>query len=165
MNLIKSKMAKKNKSLMPYENQMPHREEIFTSDRFEILGIDLAEEQEFISDGMVGYDFLGRIEDNSRMLVEVYKQLAEMEEQSRSLTSAVDWLFDNFYIVEKQLREIRKDLPPKYYRELPILKTGEYAGFPRIYHIAVEVVAQSDCRLEMAVMKELISSYQKKKIF
>ncbi len=32
-----------------------------------------------------------------------------------------EWLIDNFHVVEKQIREIRADLPPGYYRQLPKL--------------------------------------------
>ena len=50
-----------------------------------------------------------------------YRILARAIKDERSITPAAEWLVDNFHIVDEQLREIRDDLPPDYYRELPKL--------------------------------------------
>ena len=41
---------------------------------------------------------------------------------------AAEWLLDNYHIVEAQIREIRDDLPPGYYRQLPKLADGPFAA-------------------------------------
>ena len=46
----------------------------------------------------------------------------------RAITPAAEWLIDNYHLVEKQIREIRADLPPGYYRQLPKLAAGPFAG-------------------------------------
>jgi hypothetical protein len=60
--------------------------------------------------------------------------------------SGVD-LVDNFHIVDEQLREIRDDLPPDYYRELPKLAGGHLQGYPRLglawAYIATRTAASS----------------------
>ena len=43
---------------------------------------------------------------------------------------AAEWLVDNFPIVDEQLREIRDDLPPDYYRELPEAGRRPPRGLP-----------------------------------
>ena len=50
----------------------------------------------------------------------------------RGRRRARGWLVDNFHIVEEQLREIREDLPPGFYRELPKLAEGPLEGYPRV---------------------------------
>ena len=71
-----------------------------------------------------------RLADNGRVLLESYRTLARAIKDERSITPAAEWLVDNFPIVDEQLREIRDDLPPDYYRELPKLADGHLAGLP-----------------------------------
>ena len=56
--------------------------------------------------------------------------IAEAIREERAITPAAEWLVDNFHIVDEQLREIRDDLPPGYYRQLPKLAEGHLAGYP-----------------------------------
>jgi len=44
---------------------------------------------------------------------------------------AAEWLLDNYHLIEQHIREIRDDLPPGYYRQLPKLAEGPFAGYPR----------------------------------
>ena len=57
-----------------------------------------------------------------------YRAIAKAIREERAITPAAEWLVDNFHIVEEQLREIRDDLPPGYYRELPKLAEGPLDG-------------------------------------
>ena len=61
-----------------------------------------------------------------------YRILARAIKDERAITPAAEWLVDNYPIVDEQLREIRDDLPPDYYRELPKLAEGHLAGYPRV---------------------------------
>ena len=51
---------------------------------------------------------------------------------------AGEWLLDNFYLIEEQIRTARRHLPRGYSRELPRLTEARPAGFPRVYDIALE---------------------------
>ena len=64
------------------------------------------------------------------------RRTASCRQPSRSDAPAVgseDWLRDNHHVVQDQVREIRQDLPRKYYLELPKLADGPLAGYPRVY--------------------------------
>jgi hypothetical protein len=50
--------------------------------------------------------------------------------------TAAEWLLDNYHLVETQIREIREDLPPGFYRQLPKLASGPLLGYPRVFGIA-----------------------------
>ena len=67
-----------------------------------------------------------------------------------------EWLIDNFYIVEEQLREIHDDLPRRYYRELPKSAFGE----PRVYSLAVELVTHTDSVLDEESVVRFVSEFQ-----
>src|SRR5438876_9109838 len=75
-----------------------------------------------------GRRLLARVDHNGRVLRESYRVIANAIREERAITPAAEWLVDNFHVVDEQLREIRDDLPPGYYRELPKLIDGPLAG-------------------------------------
>ncbi len=42
----------------------------------------------------------------------------------QSLSEAAEWMLDNFYLVQQSCRQIREDMPPSFYRQLPKLAAG-----------------------------------------
>ena len=78
----------------------------------------------------------------------------------RSITPAAEWLVDNFHIVDEQLREIRDDLPPDYYRELPKLAEGHLAGYPRVIGMAWAYIAHTDSRFDPESLRRMVRAYQ-----
>ncbi len=49
---------------------------------------------------------------------EATRQLSTSRAQG-SFSSAAEWMPDNFYLVQQSLRQIREDMPPGFYRQLP----------------------------------------------
>ena len=101
-----------------------------------------------------------RLKDNSRVLLECYRTLAEAIRSERTVTPAAEWLVDNFHLVEEQLREIREDLPAGYYRELPKLVDGDLRGYPRVYAIAYKFVAHTDSLFDAEALRRFVRAYQ-----
>jgi cyclic beta-1,2-glucan synthetase len=101
-----------------------------------------------------------RIAENGRVLLEAYGVLARAIKDEQSITPAAEWLLDNFHIVDEQLREIRDDLPPDYYRELPKLAEGHLAGYPRVLGITWAYIAHTDSRFEPESLRRMVRAYQ-----
>ena len=101
-----------------------------------------------------------RIAENGRVLLEAYGVLARAVKDEQSITPAAEWLLDNFHIVDEQLREIRDDLPPDYYRELPKLAEGHLAGYPRVMGITWAYIAHTDSRFEPESLRRMVHAYQ-----
>jgi len=78
----------------------------------------------------------------------------------RAFTSAREWLLDNFYIVEQTVRQIREDLTPSYLKQLPKLNTTALAGYPRVFALAWELVAYTQCQLDLALVAHVVQRYQ-----
>ncbi len=108
-----------------------------------------------------GFNLLARLEDNKNELTRVYRELSNTE-QENPLTPSAEWLVDNFHIVEEQLREVKQDLPRKFYRQLPKLNSGSFENYPRIYQLAYEVVANTDNLLEASSLESFLQAYQTK---
>ncbi len=88
----------------------------------------LAHSQEIMPRGWAGRDFLARFERNAAGIISAHNQVTESLKAGFPLPAEAEWLLDNFYVVEEQLREIRDDLPRGFYRELPKTKNG----YPRV---------------------------------
>ena len=67
---------------------------------------------------------------------------------------------DNFYIVEDVLREVKHDLPRGYYTQLPRLVHGCLAGYPRVYALALALVAHTDSSLDETHLLRFVQAYQ-----
>ena len=94
------------------------------------------------------------------MLVETCKQLTEAVAASHRMTPAGEWLLDNFYLVEEQIRTARRHLPKGYSRDLPRLADGPSAGLPRVYDIALETIAHGDGRVDPDSLSRFVAAYQ-----
>jgi cyclic beta-1,2-glucan synthetase len=138
----------------------PIRSELFSTERLEQHAKSLAEAQRIGPAPLRIVSLPRKLKQNARQLVEDYRALAKTANAAKPITSAGEWFLDNFYIVEEQAREVVKDLPPSYYRELPKLLDGPLAGYPRVYGIAWAIVAHSDSALDMDRLKRFMDAYQ-----
>src|SRR6202142_582357 len=140
----------------------PIRAELFSVERLEQHAESLAGAQEVVdADSSPGRPLLPRVLENGRRLLEYYRATAHAVELEQSITPAAEWLLDNFYIVEEQLREIRDDLPVGFYRKLPKLVSGHLEGFPRVFGVAWAFVAHNDSRFDPEVLRRFVSAYQR----
>lgn len=142
------------------EEQEPIRGELYSVERLEQTAAALASDHRVVAGRWRGKSLLPRLEENGRHLVVAYRALADAIRKERAISPAAEWLVDNFHIVEEQLREIREDLPKGYYYELPKLATGELAGYPRIYAIALTLIAHTDSRLDTETLRRFLRAYQ-----
>ncbi|MGZ4792540.1 MAG: glucoamylase family protein, partial [Ilumatobacteraceae bacterium] len=134
--------------------------ELFSVERLEQHAHTLAAAQSVIKDHPRGHAVQRRVADNGRVLVEAYRILAQAIKDERAITPAAEWLVDNFPIVDEQLREIRDDLPPDYYRELPKLAGGHLAGYPRVLGLAWAYIAHTDSRFDPDSLRRMVRAYQ-----
>src|SRR5208283_103811 len=71
-----------------------------------------------------------------------------------------DWLADNFHIVDDVLREVRQDLPRGYDVVLPKLGIPPLSGFPRVYALAVTLIAHTDSELDEPKITRFVKAFQ-----
>src|SRR4051812_8640935 len=143
----------------PDDDEKPFLAEFFSVERLEQYAQTLATEHTTVTKKGRA-QLLPRLEDNGRKLEAVYKALVEAIQNGRPISPAAEWLVDNYHIVEEQLREIREDLPQSYYHELPKLASGELAGYPRIYALALALISHTDSRLDTNTLRRFIAAYQ-----
>ncbi len=104
---------------------------------------------------------LSRLAATERVLRSVHDALATVASEGLEVSPAGEWLLDNFYVVLEQVQEVRATLPSDYYHQLPKLTDeGPLAGYPRVYEIAIELIAHTDGRLDSAMLDLMIAAYQ-----
>ena len=159
-NFLSSLFRNRSRASVDVDEE-PIREELFSLERLEHFASQLALEHTVSTIPRPGKSLLPRLEENGRKLISAYRSLAKAIGNESTISPAAEWLVDNFHIVEEQLREIREDLPKSYYYELPKLTSGQLAGYPRIYAVALALVAHTDSRLDAETLRRFIRSYQR----
>ncbi|MGI9090205.1 MAG: hypothetical protein ACR2GG_03765, partial [Gemmatimonadaceae bacterium] len=104
---------------------------------------------------------LRRLDDTRRVLAAIHHSLAQAAAMGVDISSAGEWLMDNYYIVQEHMREVRVALPSKYYQELPKLASGKLAGYPRVYEIAIELIAHTEGRLDLDNVSLFTGEFQR----
>lgn len=138
----------------------PIRAELFSLERLEAHAKTLAVAQPVDTRPRAGRRVAERLRDNQRRLVEAFEVLQRSSSGAEGATPAGQWLLDNFHVVEEQIREIRRDLPAGYYRQLPKLISGPFAGYPRVFGLAWAFVAHTDSRFDVDMLQRYVQAYQ-----
>ena len=145
----------------PQEFGGPIRGELFSTERLEQFAEALAAQHAVYPGTRRGRRLLPRLEENGRVLLQSYRAIAAAIREESAISPAAEWLVDNFHIVEEQLREIREDLPPGFYRQLPKLASGPLEGYPRVYGLAWAFVEHTDSRLDSEILRRFVRAYQR----
>ncbi|MES2298712.1 MAG: glucoamylase family protein [Pseudomonadota bacterium] len=102
---------------------------------------------------------LARLADNAELITDTCHQVTAAIKAGRQITPASEWLLDNYYLIEEQIRTARRHLPKHYSRELPRLGSAD-GGDPRVYHIALEIIAHGDGRVDPESLARFVAAYQ-----
>ena len=153
--------ALKGGSGFPPETDEPIRAELFSIERLEQHAESLAEAQHITTRRGTGRGLAKRLRDNGRVLHEAYSATAKAIREERAITPAAEWLIDNFYVAQEQIRQIREDLPRGFYRGLPKLAEGPLKGYPRVFGVAWAFVAHTDSRFEPEMLRRFVQAYQR----
>ena len=143
-----------------WDNPEPIREELFGIERLEQHARSLAAAQAVARLQTAGHSLAPRLADNERELVEGYRATMRATRAGIAITPAAEWLIDNFHLVERQIRDIRADLPPGYYRQLPKLASGPFEAYPRVFGVAWAYVAHTDSRFDLEMLRRFVCAYQ-----
>lgn len=148
-------------TVTPWHDFAPVREELFSVERLEQHAESLAKAQSITTHPPRVSTLHARLDDNANTLLAAYRASAAELEKGRAVVPAAEWLLDNYHLVEEQIREIRDDLPPGYYRQLPKLADGPFAGYPRVLGITWAFVAHTDSHLDPDALCRFIMAYQR----
>jgi cyclic beta-1,2-glucan synthetase len=147
--------------LSPWNNDEILRAELFSIERLEQHATSLAAAQRVTERPVSRESLHARLRDNESVLLAAYRAIATATAEGRPISPAAEWLLDNYHVVEEQIREIRQDLPPSFYRRLPKLGDGPFDGYPRVLGVAWAFVAHTDSRFDPESLQRFVSAYQR----
>ena len=136
----------------------PLRGELFGIEQLALHAQSLAMDHR-VGPGRRSDRLLDRLEANEQNL-RAFNRATLAVNPSRRVTPAAEWLLDNFYLIEEQIRMARRHLPRGYSRELPRLDHGPSAGLPRVYDLVLELIAHVDAQIDAAPLAAFIAAYQ-----
>jgi len=141
------------------KDDLPLRAELFSSQQMEQHGRILAHAHK-LSSGRGNDYLLSRLPDNEAVIIDACNQQTEAIKTGRQVTPAAEWLLDNFYLIEEQIRTAKRHFPKNYSKQLPQLLRVNTAGRPRVYDIALEIISHGDGRIDLEALSGFVSAYQ-----
>ncbi len=146
--------------LVSRPTEAPIRSELFSTERFDQHARSLAAAQTLTDDPKAGAQLFPRLRENENILGEAFRYLTGEVQKKKPINPAGEWLLDSYYVVEEQLRDIKRFLPHDFYNELPKLSDGFLKGYPRVYGLAWAYVAHTDSRFDPESLIHFVRSYQ-----
>ncbi|NLG84872.1 MAG: glycosyl transferase, partial [Firmicutes bacterium] len=137
----------------------PLRREVYNLERLALHAARLATEQGISATSCKARPLLLRLAESARILEEAWRDLGEAARTGQSLAAGAEWFLDNAYLIAGQVLEVQHNLPQSYYAELPLLTTAQ-GMLPRVYAMAVELVAHTDGRLDRESIVQFLKTYQ-----
>jgi len=150
-----------NRGWSSQSDEQPLRDELYSVDQLDRHAKTLAGRHEVTVGRSRGPDhLLPRLSANEALLRDAYGLVSDAVKRGRRITPAAEWFLDNYHLIEDQIRTARRHLPQGYSRELPQLRNGPYAGYPRVYAIALELISHVDGRVDAENLRAFVASYQ-----
>ncbi len=143
----------------PDGGEAPLLSELFSREQMKQHGKSLAASHA-VARGRAPDQLLARLADNEKILNETCHLLTTATQANRRIAPAGEWLLDNFYLIEQQIRTARRHLPRGYSRTLPRLREGPSAGLPRVYDLALETIAHGDAHVDPESLSGFVTAYQ-----
>ncbi|WP_124084026.1 GH36-type glycosyl hydrolase domain-containing protein [Burkholderia gladioli] len=144
----------------PWNNILPIREEFFGDERLAQHAASLAHAQTVAPRQTFGPSLVRRLKHNADHLLKAYRNTVVSDALGEQIMPAAEWLLDNYHLIAEQVRQVREDLSPRYYRQLPKLDDGPFAGYPRVLGISWAFVAHTDSRFDPEVLCRFMLAYQ-----
>jgi cyclic beta-1,2-glucan synthetase len=145
---------------MPLAGELPIRAQFYQEDRLRLLGKQMADGDTRSLEGLGAFDFQSRIRESAARILEIYRSTNAAQAKGEPITPAAQWLLDNNYLVEETIYQIKRDLPRRFYRQLPTLRLGDGTSVPRALAIAWAYVAHSDSSVSAQTFKAIVEGFQ-----
>lgn len=127
-------VAEHDDDVAPVAGDLPLRGELLSAERLEATARRLGRSQQWRGEGgPKTTPLLGVASRAHGSLREFYSAMSAEVRGQKPISVASEWLLDNFFLIEEQVRAIKDDLPADYGMELPHLVSGPLREYPRIY--------------------------------
>ena len=156
-------LLKEEKALPPaaagVDDDAPLRAELFSAAQMAVHGRRLAARHQ-LADTPGSDRLLDRLDENAAVIADVCAGLARAVRAGVRLPPAAASLLDHAWLVDDHVRLARRHLPDDDCRALPCLQDPDAHGNPRVYQLALDVIAHGDGRLDPESLARFVAAYQ-----
>ena len=103
---------------------------------------------------------IDRLGQSRTWIRQVCGDLSEAALLEQRTTPIAEWILDNEYIIEGNVRDVQQNLSPRFYGVLPTLQSRRDRNLPRIYSVARELVTHAGLRLDRENIIAFVEAYQ-----
>ena len=140
----------------------PVEAELFGAEQLRQHAVALADSHQLAQKSRGDNKLLNRLADNAKTLEKARRALARAAAAGQDIPAGCEWLLDNFYLIQQQIRMARQHLPKKYSAELPHLSPGSLHkdGLPRVYDVALELIRHVAGQIDQTDLETFVTAYQ-----
>ena len=126
--------------------------------------MDVSEYHQTVTGSNSNKKLIKKLNRNYKSILNGYEYMDKEIREKRETVPAVEWIIDNLYLIEKEYKDIKYNMPRNYYKKLPVIDLGALKGYPRIYHLALEIVSHSDGKVNEDTIISFAEAYQKESV-
>jgi len=107
------------------------------------------------------FNLENRLDGIQHLLDQSYQKMQESSDTALTTSYATEWMLDNFYIVQQSIRQIREDMPPGFYQQLPKIECPTIMGAPpRIYAFVCLFLQSCQAQVDVNRLERFVRSFQ-----
>ncbi|UVC10461.1 protein ndvB [Rhizobium sp. TH2] len=142
------------------DSSSPIRSDFQTADELAALGRNLAVTKSAELVGFSEFRFPHRLNENERAILENYSAIADASRRKQMITPAAEWLLDHHHTVKENFRQVRRDLPVKFFRQLPDMQMTAGMRLPRMFALTWDYVAHTDSTFTPDSLTSIVEGFQ-----
>ncbi len=100
------------------------------------------------------------LDEDEKILKKVYIFISAESQEKGRVSHVAQWILDNYYLLEEQLKDLKQNLDPEFVARLPCMSPDPHSIFPRAYYLAAEMVMHTDCAISEDHIQRFIKAYQ-----
>ncbi|MGM0587003.1 MAG: GH36-type glycosyl hydrolase domain-containing protein [Bacteroidota bacterium] len=120
----------------------------------------LADHHLDISTSATGRSIKPLLTDAQQALSDAYQRFSKAMRTEEEVSDAVEWILDNYYIINEEISRVEADLPKSYYRKLPKLTEGRSEGLPKVYDLVLDFAQHTDNSIDRSSIEQFVQGYQ-----
>ena len=139
------------------------KQEYFSVEQLMVAGAELGKAGVVDLPSYRDFDLLKRLGDNQRKITGVYESILAVAKAKDLITPAGEWLLDNFYLIQANIRQVKLNLPMRFYRQLPTLSVQDGGRIPRTMAFAWLYSEHSHCEMTTERLTAMVNGYQRER--
>jgi len=124
------------------------------------LGASLGSATASVLESGTASSFYASLQSQHRDTYRLFKRLTKEIKRANHLTHEMEWILDNFYIIEAALSDIQKSIPKKVFRQLPQITTSQGRTLPRVHYVFEKLLKTTKNVVTKKTLATFIEAYQ-----